>query len=102
MAVTAVTHVCRAVLLCATAWAVAFPAAAQQQVQAVWDCMRASAWVKHDTFEPSLVFVTFTCSIFFFWLLDVPLGIWTRRWRATTNPSINPDDMKAWCEVFPA
>ena len=34
-----------------------------------------------DTFEPSLVVVTFMVSMAVFWALDVPLKEHTRRWR---------------------
>ncbi len=87
----AVTHACRAALVAGLSWVFISPEASQGRLQDAWDLMRTSQWVRHDTFEPSLVVCVFTASIFFFWLLDIPCGHWTRGWRR-----VSPDDMSAW------
>mmetsp|Transcript_7918 Transcript_7918/g.23862 ORF Transcript_7918/g.23862 Transcript_7918/m.23862 type:complete len:290 (+) Transcript_7918:1403-2272(+) len=93
MGVTATTHACRGAAVALAAWVGLQPARADAAVQRAWDVMRSSAWVRHETFEPTLVVAVFALSIGLFFLLDVPLKRLTSAWRA---PICASDDMRAW------
>ncbi|CAD7694964.1 unnamed protein product [Ostreobium quekettii] len=79
---SATTHAFRALWLAVGTAALVWRRGANALVQEAWDVLRASAIVRHDSFEPGVVVVAFLFCLVFWKAMDcwLPEG-WTRPWR---------------------